>query len=84
MYYILHRGNIMPQLHLYVPEDVAKKLRQQAKAKNLSLSKYLATIVQREVYTFWPKGYFEEVAGGWIGDFEEPEELALEEREFFE
>lgn len=70
----------MPQLHLYVPEEVAEKLKQKAKAKNLSLSKYLAEVVQRETRTGWPEGYFEEVAGGWIGDFEEPEELPLEER----
>jgi hypothetical protein len=74
----------MPQLHLYVPDEVAEKLRQQAEARSMSLSKYLAEIVQRETRTGWPKGYFEEVAGGWIGDFEEPEELPLEERIPFE
>ncbi len=74
----------MPQLHLYVPDEVAEKLRQLAEARSMSLSKYLAEIVQRETRTGWPKGYFEEVAGGWIGDFEEPEELPLEERIPFE
>ncbi|CAN5784868.1 hypothetical protein BH24DEI2_BH24DEI2_25220 [soil metagenome] len=71
----------MPQLHLYVPDEVAKRLREQAKAKKISLSKHLAEIVQRETPTGWPEGYFEEVVGGWIGDFEEPEDLPLEERD---
>jgi hypothetical protein len=31
----------------------------------------------------WPEGYFTEVAGIWIGDFERPEQLPLEEPEPF-
>lgn len=72
----------MPQLHLYVPEDVARRLRQQAAAREVSLSRYLADIVQRETKTEWPDGYFEQVAGSWIGDLEEPEDLPAEERDF--
>ena len=71
----------MPQLHLYVPDEVAKRLREQAKIRKMSLSKYLAEIVQRETPTGWPEGYFEEVVGSWVGDFEEPEDLPLEERD---
>ncbi len=71
----------MPQLHLYVPDEVAKRLREQAKTRKMSLSKYLAEIVQRETPTGWPEGYFEEVVGSWVGDFEEPEDLPLEERD---
>ena len=71
----------MPQLHLYVPNEVAKRLREQAKIRKMSLSKYLAEIVQRETPTGWPEGYFEEVVGSWVGDFEEPEDLPLEELE---
>lgn len=47
----------------------------------MSLTKYLAEIVQREAQTGWPPGYFEEVIGGWVGErLERPEPLALEER----
>lgn len=71
----------MPQLHLYVPQDIAIKIQQQAKERNLSVSRYLADIIKREVGEGWPEGYFERVCGKWEGDFpdiarEEPEELA--------
>ena len=72
----------MPQLHLYVPDEVAKRLREQAKTKKMSLSKYLAEIVQRETPTGWPEGYFEEVVGSWVGEpLQRPEPLELEERD---
>lgn len=71
----------MPQLHLYVPEETAERLRQRAKSRNMSLSRYLAEVVQREVQSGWPEGYFEEVIGGWVGEpLERPEQLELEER----
>ena len=71
----------MPQLHLYVPEDIALKVQQQAKERNLSVSRYLADVIKREVGEGWPDGYFERVCGQWEGDVpeiarEEPEELA--------
>lgn len=59
----------MPQLHFYVPEEVAEKLRQRAKADGVSLSKYLAAVVSQEVAEGWPDGYFEEVLGSWVGEF---------------
>lgn len=74
----------MPQLHLYVSEEVAAQLRAQAKARKMSLSKYLAEIVKRETQTGWPEGYFERVVGGWEGEaLERPEPLELEERDPF-
>ncbi len=72
----------MPQLHLYVSEEVAERLREQAKVRNLSVSKYLADIVRRETAPAWPEGYFEKVLGGWAGEpLVRPERPALEERE---
>jgi hypothetical protein len=74
----------MPQLHFYVPEDIANKLREQAKAKNISLSKHIATIVQKETRLGWPEGYFEEVIGGWQGEpLVRPEQPKLEEHKTF-
>ncbi len=71
----------MPQLHLYVPEDVAERLRERAKARDLSVSKYLAQIVEREVAVGWPDEYFAEVIGAWVGEpLQRPEQLPLEER----
>ncbi len=57
----------MPQMHFYVSKPVAAALRQNAKSKGLTVSKYLASIVQRAIHPGWPKGYFEEVIGGWSG-----------------
>ena len=59
----------MPQLHLYVPQDIAMKIQQQAKERNLSVSRYLADVIKREVGEGWPEGYFERVCGQWEGDF---------------
>jgi hypothetical protein len=65
------KENTMPQLHLYVPEDVAIKVREKAKARNLTVSRYLAEVIRREVGEGWPEGYFERVCGTWEGEFPE-------------
>ena len=56
----------MPQLHLYVPADVAEALRLRAKAQGVSVSRYLAELAKREVGLSWPDRY-ERVLGGWQG-----------------
>lgn len=72
----------MPQLHLYVPEETAERLRAHAKAHGMSLSKYLSEIVRRDARVAWPEGYFEGVIGGWVGvPLERPEALELEDRQ---
>ena len=58
----------MPQLHLYVPEEIAAEVARQAESRGLSVSRYLAEIVRREVRVGWPEGYFEGVVGGWKGE----------------
>ncbi|MDX2008447.1 MAG: hypothetical protein SFU83_24645 [Meiothermus sp.] len=57
----------MPQLHLYVSKEIAEALTQKAKAQNVSVSRYLAEIVRREVGPSWPEGY-EHTLGGWRGE----------------
>jgi hypothetical protein len=72
----------MPQLHLYVPDDVAETAKSRAKAAGKSLSSYLADLVVREVAGDWPEGFFERVVGGWKGEpLERPEQGEFEERE---
>ena len=58
----------MAQLHLYVPDDVAAEVARRATSSGLSVSKYLAKLVKREVTREWPKGFFDEVVGGWCGE----------------
>jgi hypothetical protein len=74
----------MPQLHFYVPEQTAEELRKQAEAKGISLSKYLASLVQAEVPSGWPPRFFEDVVGGWKGEpLERPPQGNYEERGSF-
>lgn len=58
----------MPQLHFYVPKQVAERVQQEANAAGLSVSQYLAQIVKRELHPDWPVGFFEAVVGGWQGE----------------
>jgi hypothetical protein len=53
----------MPQLHLYVSDEVAASLRQAADENGLSMSRYLAKVVTDAVHPGWPPGYFEALAG---------------------
>jgi len=57
----------MPQMHFYVPEPVARTLRARARALGLTISKYLAAVVRRDLGEGWPAGYFDEVVGRWQG-----------------
>ena len=72
----------MPQLHLYVPDDVAERVKQRAEARGLSVSGFLGELVKRELGAGWPDGYFDQVVGGWDGEaLERPEQGELEERD---
>lgn len=57
----------MPQLHCYVPEDLAKRLQEKALKSHLSLSRYLALLIKQDVDNQWPEGYFE-LFGSWRGE----------------
>jgi hypothetical protein len=75
----------MPQLHFYVPDEIAKRIKEKAKARNMSVSKFVAETMQRETHLGWPEGYFEQVVGKWQGEpLERPEQLPLEERDPFD
>ena len=56
----------MSQLHCYVPDEVAKKLQVKAEQAHLSVSKYLALLIEREVENQWPENFFE-LFGNWQG-----------------
>ncbi|MDA2927151.1 hypothetical protein MYX78_07955 [Acidobacteria bacterium AH-259-G07] len=60
------------------------RIRDEARARGLSVSRYLAEIIQREVTIGWPDGFFEKVVGAWKaeplerapqGEFEVRDEL---------
>ncbi len=72
----------MSQLHLYVPESVAELIRKRANAAGQTVSRYLASVVLKEFGPDWPRGFFEEVMGGWKGEpLERPPQGAFETRE---
>jgi len=72
-------------MHMYVNDETAAEIRYNAKVRGLSVSRYLAELVSRELGSQWPEGYFEEVIGSWQGDvpLERPPRLEPEERESF-
>jgi hypothetical protein len=72
----------MPQLHFYVPEDVAAAARARARARGQTLSGFLAGLVRSQIAGEWPTGFFGEVVGGWKGrQLERQPQGRLEKRE---
>ncbi len=72
----------MPQLHFYVPDNIAEKVKRRAQETGLSTSKYLAELVTHEVgQEVWPDGFFEEVVGGWQGELQRPSQGQFETRD---
>ncbi len=55
----------MPQLHLYVSDDVATALKARAREQGTSVSKLLADIVTRDAQRAWPEGWLDRVVGAW-------------------
>ena len=71
----------MPQLHFYVPKELAERIHQEAHAAKKSVSRYLAELVKREMAPHWPEGFFDEVVGGWQGDsLQRPPQGEFEQR----
>ena len=72
----------MPQLHLYVSDQVAKRLRDRANARGMTLSKFVSGLVSERMPDEWPDGFFESVIGGWCGGpLERPPQGAAEQRD---
>ncbi len=72
----------MPQMHFSVDERSAKLLAKRAKARGMSLSRYLAEIARSQLRDEWPRGYLDSVVGSCRKTpLEEPEDLALDDLE---
>ena len=71
----------MPQLHFYIPKDLADRIQHEAQAAQKSVSSYLAELVKREMAPHWPEGFFDKVVGGWQGeDLKRPPQGDYEQR----
>ncbi|MBW2523402.1 MAG: hypothetical protein JRI23_04480 [Deltaproteobacteria bacterium] len=72
----------MPQLHFSVDLETAQRLAAEAKRRKLTLSKYLAQVVEQAVPRQWPVGYLDDVIGSCRGlGLVEPEELPIDDVE---
>ncbi len=59
----------MGQLHFVIPDDLEALIRRKAQEANLTVPRFLATLVTRELTAArWPDGWFESVVGRWAGD----------------
>lgn len=70
----------MPQLNVYVPQELEKKIKAVAKKNKVSLSSWLTTLIRKEIEgTEWPKDFFEKTSGQWRGNFPDIESLKAED-----
>jgi hypothetical protein len=59
----------MAQVTLYLPDDIAERIRLEAKRSHKSVSAYMADLATRELAPAgWPPG-FAELWGSWEGSF---------------
>lgn len=55
--------NTVPQLHFYVPDDIAEQIKARAALAKQPVSRYVAELVKRDVGQGWPEDYFKRIAG---------------------
>jgi hypothetical protein len=69
------------QVTIYLPDELAERLRRDAKRSGRSLSAYIAELAERKpVRRKWPPG-FERLYGAWRGTFPDIGELPVDEPE---
>lgn len=55
----------MTQLHCYVPDELARRLSDEARQAGMPISRYLAALIRKDTETPpWPDGYFD-LFGSW-------------------
>jgi hypothetical protein len=64
---------IVPQLAIYIDDQLAKKLDKAIEGSRKSISKWVADLIRAKLEDEWPEGFFE-LAGSWEGD-EGPQEI---------
>lgn len=53
----------MAQLNIYVPDELAARLKAEAQEANLPLSRYVVNQLTKDKADAWPEGYFEKICG---------------------
>jgi len=73
----------LAQLHFYIPDAIAEKIKLKADRAHLTVSKYMAELAKKEVENQWPDEYFE-IFGQWQGpSLERPEQGQYELKDAF-
>lgn len=73
----------MAQLNLYVPEHLARWLKQAAKEKSQSISALVTSILSNKMKPGWDESFFKETYGKWKDDLPTADEMKYEAREEF-
>lgn len=66
----------MGQVTIYLDNNVETKMKKTAKSEHLSVSKWVARIIEEKIETEWPQDIVK-LAGSWEDDFPTIEELRL-------
>lgn len=66
----------MGQVTIYLDNDTEEKLKKAAKSSHLSVSKWVAGIIEEKITTEWPPDVVK-LAGSWKNDFPTIEEIRL-------
>lgn len=48
----------MPQVSLYLDNRTLKAVENKAKARKISVSKYVKEAIEKDIHSNWPKDYF--------------------------
>ena len=64
----------MGQVTIYLDNDTENKLKKAAKSSHLSVSKWVAGIIEEKITTEWPQDVVK-LAGSWKDDFPSIEEI---------
>jgi len=63
----------MAQLTIYLPDDIEKRARKAAKARKISVSRWVASQIEKNLEDRWPQAVLD--AAGAIPDFPDIEEI---------
>ena len=74
----------MPQMHFSVDEKLAAEVAQRARERGMSVSRYLAELVEKSRPRRWPDGYLGSVVGSCReAPIEAPDDLPLDDEARF-
>ncbi len=73
----------MPQITIYLPAQIAERVKKKAKSLRKTLSAYLSDLARKDTQPAkWPKS-FVDLYGSTKGDLQKPEKLVPEHRDEF-